>query len=204
MVRELIEHRPGDFRIVALDRSPAMVKACANVAAGRPGITPQVGRVEAIPSADAAFDVVLAMGVLEYVDVMTALAEITRVTKPGGLVMVTMLNPLSPYRFIEWHVYPLLLRIANALTGRTANTPRRPKDAGIHAFRAPIVHAMMVAAGLRPTDLAYYDVTFLVPPIDRLLRRWSRSRPVRIERTVSRGWRRWLGTAYMIAARRPS
>lgn len=202
MVHELLERRPADFRIVALDRSSAMVAACARIAAGKKNVTTLVGRIEAVPYADATFDVVLAMGVLEYANVPAALAEIARVTKPAGLVLVTMLNPRSPYRFVEWHIYPPLSRLANALIGTGTRRPRRPSDAGISAYRASALRAMMVAAGLRPFDLAYYDVTFLVPPIDRLIRGWTRRRQIRPERTISRGWRRLWGTAYMIAARR--
>jgi ubiquinone/menaquinone biosynthesis C-methylase UbiE len=202
MVRELLQRRPADFRIVALDRSPAMVAACAQVAGGRNDVTTLVGRIEAMPFAAATFDVVLAMGVLEYVNLMTALAEIARVTKPGGLVMVTMLNPTSPYRLIEWHVYPALMRMGNVLTSPEKHRPRDPRAAGIHAYRAPALREKMLATGLRPIDLTYYDVTVLVPPIDRILHRWTSGWPGRAERAVGRGMRKWLGTAYMIAARR--
>jgi ubiquinone/menaquinone biosynthesis C-methylase UbiE len=205
MVRELLDSRPGAFRITALDRSPAMVDACARRAAGTDTVRALVGRIEAMPLPDACFDVVLAMGVLEYTDVGAALAEITRVTRPGGLVLVTMLNPASPYRFVEWHIYWPLLRVVGAVETLLSVAPERrhsPVRTGIRAYREGALRRRMVAAGLRPVDAVYFDVTMLVPPIDRLMRRWRRGQQPPPERTISRGWRKRFGTAYLLVARK--
>ena len=51
-----------------------------------------------MPFDDREFDVVLGMGVLEYTNAPAALADMARVSKPGALVLVTMLNPVSPYQ----------------------------------------------------------------------------------------------------------
>lgn len=201
MVRELLDSRPSDFRITVLDQSPAMVEACA-LRAGN-NVHAQVGRVEAMPLPDASFDVVLAMGVLEYTESTAALSEIARVTRPDGLVLVTMLNPMSPYRFVEWHVFWPLLRVLRAVETLLNVPPGRRHgrvETGIRAYRERTLRRMMVAAGLRPVSAAYFDVTLLVPPIDRVVRRWARGWQKRPERTISRGWRKWLGTAYLVVA----
>lgn len=203
MVRELLDSRPGDFRITALDRSPAMVEACALASANN--VRALVGRVETMPFPDASFDVVLAMGVLEYTESTAALAEIARVARPDGLVLVTMLNPMSPYRFVEWHVFWPLLRVLRAVETLLNVPPDRrhgPVETGIRAYREQTLRGMMAAAGFRPVDAAYFDVTLLVPPIDRLVRRWARGWQKRPERTISRGRRKWLGTAYLVVARK--
>jgi ubiquinone/menaquinone biosynthesis C-methylase UbiE len=111
----LLQSRPRDFRITVLDQSPAMVEYCAANTRPAGGVRPTVGRLEALPYADGTFDVTLAMGVLEYVDARRAIGELCRVTRPGGLVVVTMLNPLSPYRVVEWFFYWPLLRIIEAV-----------------------------------------------------------------------------------------
>jgi ubiquinone/menaquinone biosynthesis C-methylase UbiE len=201
MVQELLDSRPSDFRITVLDRSPAMVEACALRANNN--VRAQVGRVEAMPFPDASFDVVLAMGVLEYAESTTALTEIARVTRPDGLVLVTMLNPMSPYRFVEWHVYwPLLrvLRVVETLLHIPPDRRHGRPETGIRAYRERTLRGMMVAAGFRPVNATYFDVTFLVPPIDRVVRRWARGWQKRPEHTISRGWRKWMGTAYMIVS----
>ncbi len=60
---------------------------------GGAGATAEVqhGDVTAMPYADGAFDRVLASEILEHIpDVDAAIAEIARITKPGGLVAVTV------------------------------------------------------------------------------------------------------------------
>lgn len=73
-------------RVAALDLSPRMVELALER-----GVDARVGDVRELPFADAAFDAVVAAWMLYHVaDVDRALAEITRVLRPGGsLVCVT-------------------------------------------------------------------------------------------------------------------
>jgi ubiquinone/menaquinone biosynthesis C-methylase UbiE len=203
MVRELLDTRPEDFRIAAFDRSEAMVGQCAVRAQGSGDVVALVARAERMPFRDASFDVALAMGVLEYVDARAVLAEIGRVLRPGGRLLVTMLNPISPYRIVEWHVYwPLLRQLGRVEGWLHVLSDRRhgAADTGIHAYRERVFREMLVEAGLCTMDVAYYDVNMLLPPIDRVVRRSAHDWREHPERTVSRGWRRHWGTAYMVEA----
>lgn len=204
MVREILDSRPGDFRIIALDRSAVMVEACARRIADAADARALVGRIEALPFRDDRFDVVLAMGVLEYVDANVALAELARVARPGGTVVVTMLNPTSPYRFVEWHVFWHLLRVLGAVEtvlGVPADRRHRPPEGGLRTYRRRRLHKLLVASGLLPVDTVYFDVTLLVPPLDRLVRRWTWTRR-NPDRTISRGPLGRLGSAYLVASRK--
>ncbi|MFG2142838.1 class I SAM-dependent methyltransferase [Streptomyces sp. NPDC048696] len=202
LVRHLLDTRPGDFRITGCDLSPAMIDAATARAKDSGDVEWSVARVEAMPFPDNHFDVVVSMGALEYADADSGLREIARVVRPGGLVVVTMLNPLSPYRLVEWCLYWPLLRVLGRIEG-LFGTPRHAADvSGIRAIRLARLRRMMRETGLNPQDAVHYDVTPLVPPLDRLIRRWSRQWRDRPERTVSRGARRWLGTAYLLTARR--
>jgi SAM-dependent methyltransferase len=66
-----------------------------------------VGSAVGLPLASGAVDVCLSSNVLEHVkDWRTMLAEMVRVTKPGGIIFVTFTNWLSPYGGHEtapWH-----------------------------------------------------------------------------------------------------
>ncbi|MEV5977417.1 class I SAM-dependent methyltransferase [Streptomyces sp. NPDC052114] len=202
LVRHLLDTRPGDFQITGCDLSPAMVDAAAVRAKESGDAELTVARVEDMPFPDGHFDVVVAMGVLEYSDADAGLREIARVVRPGGLVVVTMLNPLSPYRLVEWFVYWPLLRALGRVE-RLFGAPRHAADvSGIRAIRPARLRRMMRRTGLTPEDAVHYDVTPLVPPLDRLVRRWSRTWRDHPEKTVSRGVRRRLGTAYLLKARR--
>jgi ubiquinone/menaquinone biosynthesis C-methylase UbiE len=61
----------------------------------------RVGSCEEIPYPNAHFDAVIAMGLLEYMDDMGPTCDdIARVTKPGGLVVLTIPNRTSMNRFL--------------------------------------------------------------------------------------------------------
>ena len=96
MVRELLDSRPGDFHITAMDSSLAMMQECASRVSEAESVALLVGGIEEMPLCDNSFDIVLAMGVLEYTEVPAALLEIHRVVRPDGRVLATMLNPASP------------------------------------------------------------------------------------------------------------
>ncbi len=205
MVLTLLKSRPHDFRITALDQSPAMVKYCADSVREVGEVRAMVGELEAMPLGDASFDVTLVMGALEYTNVQAAVQEISRVTRQGGLVIVTMLNPLSLYRLTEWFLYWPLLRMAGAIQrffGTPAERRRGARRSGVHALPAGKLQRLLRHVGLQPVDVIYFDVTPLIPPFDRLPRTKLKARQTAHARTVTRGWRRWMGTAYLVVARR--
>ncbi|MEV5982599.1 class I SAM-dependent methyltransferase [Streptomyces sp. NPDC052114] len=202
-VRRVLDTRPGDFRITAVDRAPAMIAEVSGRTADAE-VAKVVGEAEALPFPEASFDVVVAMGLLEYCDASVVLRELERVVRRGGLVLVTMLNPLSPYRLFEWGVYWPLLRLLGHVEGLLGRPPERrhgaPKS-GIRALSSRRLRRRMRESGLIPVDVVHYDLTPCVPPFDRLVSRWTR-RHERPADTASQGRCRWPGTAYVVAATR--
>jgi len=125
LVRHLLDTRNGDFRITACDRSQAMIDAVAQRVADADGVRLTVGRIENMPYSDGSFDIALVLGVLEYTDCASGVREIARVVRPGGMVVVTMLNPASPYRLFEWFVYWPARRVLAAVEGLLRMPPER-------------------------------------------------------------------------------
>lgn len=206
MARLLLQNRPGDFSITVLDQSAAMIRYCSENVRGVGSVHAAVGQLEAMPFTDANFDVALVMGALEYADMRSAIREISRVTRPGGLVIATMLNPLSPYRLTEWLLYWPLVRFLGVIE-MICRVPRSQRHgarhSGIRTVPPSRLRGLMRRAGLAPVDIIHYDITPLVPPLDRLPAIVRRTSRIPFERTLQRGgWSRWLGTAYLVAARR--
>jgi ubiquinone/menaquinone biosynthesis C-methylase UbiE len=203
IAQALLKSRPHDFRISVLDQSRAMVEYCAESARALGKVYPTVGELEALPYAAATFDVALAMGVLEYTNARAAVNEISRVTRPGGLVVITMLNPLSPYRISERVIYRPVIRMLGTLqTCLHVPVDRRLKvDAtGINALTSGKLRRLMAQAGLKPVNLVYYDFTLPVPSFGRQPSIADGAGSPGRERMVR--WSRWLGTGYLVAARR--
>ena len=91
-----------DGHVTASDLSPAMLEACTEHAreAGLTNLTCQQADAESLPFADDSFDRVTSrLGIMYFVDVQTALAEIMRVLKPGGVA--TFLVWDSPRRALD-------------------------------------------------------------------------------------------------------
>jgi len=204
MVSRLLDTRAGDFRITACDRSPAMMEAVARRVPAAGDTRLAVASIEDMPFEDDGFDVVLGMGVLEYVDVRLAVREIARLVRDDGLVVVTMLNPLSPYRLFDWFVHLPAVRLAGQVE-RLLRVPEGRRHAaaksGVRALTASRLRRVMRSEGLRPESLVYYDVTPLLPPFDRVIRRWARRWRDHPETTVRTGIRGRLGTGYLVTAR---
>jgi len=116
-----------------IDLSPGMLeKARAR------GLDVREASVTAIPFADASFDVTCAFKVLAHVpELGQALAEMARVTRPGGVVLAEFYNPLS--------LRGLLKRLGPA--GWISHTTR--EHAVYTRFDAPWVVPRVVPSSLR-------------------------------------------------------
>jgi ArsR family transcriptional regulator len=85
---------PHVARVVAVDHSPAMLRAARKRVAGLPNVDLRTGELERLPLETACCDAVLLLLALSYVsDPALALAEAARVSKPAGrLVVVDLLR----------------------------------------------------------------------------------------------------------------
>lgn len=97
-------------RVAAIDASEVMLARVAQNAA-RAGVAdlvvPMTSDAQRLELASATCDLVVAIGLLSWVErPELALAEMVRVTKPGGHVIVTMDNASSLARWLDpgWHV----------------------------------------------------------------------------------------------------
>ena len=128
------------FRSVAgVDVSPAEL---AIASAQHPQVSYTLSHAGRLPYDPGSFDVAFAACVLHHVDEddhASFGAEIGRVVRPGGLVVVFEHNPLNP-----------LTRLA---VRRTAF------DAGVHLLRARNVSSLLLNAGLESIQVVY--TTFL-------------------------------------------
>ena len=141
----LAAERAGQVR--ALDGADAMIALCKAEQAknGLSNISFETGMLDVLSDWEAAqFDVVLSSSVLEYVPAFEeTLAQMARVLKPGGRMIISMPNGLSRYRQLE--------RLAFRLTGK----PR------YYAYVCNIVtpdqlSQMLAANGLSVGETHYY------------------------------------------------
>jgi 2-polyprenyl-6-hydroxyphenyl methylase/3-demethylubiquinone-9 3-methyltransferase len=129
-------------RVVGLDLSQASLHVAARQLCRSGGLEAVFicGRAEALPFADASFEVVWCTDVLEHLaDLPAALAQMARVLKPGGLFLYDTINRSWLSRLLVIGFWESLARMA----------PR-----GTHDWRLfitpPELHRLLTHYGLQP------------------------------------------------------
>jgi ubiquinone/menaquinone biosynthesis C-methylase UbiE len=118
--------------VCALDRSPAMLgrtrdHAVTSGVGAR--VTPILGDTRRLMFPTGTFDLVIALGVLSWLQEPTAaMAELARVTRPSGHVLVTSLNSLDLARLLDPRRTPLLAPAKSAARLVAAGLGRLPRD----------------------------------------------------------------------------
>lgn len=128
------------LRVVAVDHHWEMLdKACRRIAMTAPaGVVIAQADAARLPVADGRFDLVVALGVLPWVnDPTVCMAEWVRVLRPGGALLVTISNRLR----LPWLLDPLH---TPALAGPRRHVKRLSAVLGhpLSARRGPIAHAL--------------------------------------------------------------
>jgi ubiquinone/menaquinone biosynthesis C-methylase UbiE len=186
--------------VVAVDFSPVMLvearKACAGLA-----VTYVEGDATSVPLPDSSFDVVICIGVLEYLpDTLRGLREIGRLLRPGGSAVVSVPNARSAWRLAE-RVHGPVMRRLRRLIGRRRDEqkmdsfPRR-------LFTVNELRQLFDAAGLAIARVGFYNhrlplIGTLSPSLSLHASRW-------LERGASPWLAKWLGGGIVVAVTRPA
>lgn len=153
---EMVERLVGrGFRYHGVDISAGMIAACRRRFAANAQVQFDAGDACRLPLPPAHFDVVLCLGMLEYVaDESAAIAALARVLKPGGVMIVSGQNAWSPYN--AWHRF-----IYSRITGRQA-------AAIVHEFHTEDEYRrLLTRQGLSVEDIVYFDFDLVPPPFNR-------------------------------------
>jgi len=148
--------RPSGAAVHGIDAAAEMI---ALARAAVPGADLRVGSLERLPWDDAAFDVVTGFNAFQFApDIVAALAEAARVTRPGGRVAVCNWGGAGPQDLIA------VTHDLQALAPDATLVPRRPVgDPGV-------LEELLRAAGLRPSATGDVAVPY-APPDRRTLER---------------------------------
>ncbi len=177
--------RPLGFRYVGADASVGMAHECRRRGGTDTGRFCAAASGEALPFADAAFDAVTILGALEYMEAPErALAECRRVLRPGGTLVVSLLNWSSLYR--------LLTRVRER-----RNPGKDPIPAG--QFTRWEAERALRRAGFAVRSVAYFDMELLPPTFAENHPKVAQHVAALFERLPGAlFW--WLGSAMLIEA----
>ena len=189
MVEQLLESGSEAFGV---DIAEGMISECEKSFSGNPNAHFSVGQIENLEFDDEFFDSVVCMGVVEYIaDDDIAVKEMARVTKPGGQVIITVPNRLSPYRIWDRNVYRILSNSAKKVIGR-------PKKGIWHKeYLEGRYRELLMSHGLVPTDVVYYSFKVMPSPLDVIFRKLTADIAAKLE-ILHRSKLGWLGTGFIV------
>jgi ubiquinone/menaquinone biosynthesis C-methylase UbiE len=148
---------------------------------------------ERLPFADASFDCVFCIETLEHVDdERAALAEIRRVLRPGGALLLTIPNKWYPFethglRILPWgQYYPFASWLPRALHARWAN--------------ARIYTPGDIRRLLAETGWQHVRLDWMLPPLDMLNPAWLRPPLRALLALLDRTPLRRFGVSLIVAA----
>lgn len=131
-----------------LDISPLMIVEAQKIKSEDVPLHCYLASTYELPFPDEKFDTVLAMGVLEYLDQpWKALEEMARVTKPGGVILVSYPNAHSPMRRVSQWIYKCFRKgtpfggslLFSLMEVRSAAASLKLKETGIKGYNAQLV-----------------------------------------------------------------
>jgi ubiquinone/menaquinone biosynthesis C-methylase UbiE len=151
---------PRAAAAVGLDLSTGMLRR-----ARERGLPVVQGSITDLPFPDAAFDVVCSFKVLAHVArIHDALAELSRVTRPGGHLVLEFYNPLS----LRWLIKRMKPPTAISDRAHDGEVYTRYDSMAAIERALPPGHAVVDLRGVRV--VTPFSAVFKVPPIDRLFR----------------------------------
>jgi ubiquinone/menaquinone biosynthesis C-methylase UbiE len=168
----------------------------------------RVGDIEAMSYAPESFDTAICSGVIEYLqEDSKALAELNRVLKPGGALIISVRNKACPARVIDLVSDPLKSSRSGSawLTSLKRMLTRNP-DAGItftpYRKHWPWeFHRSLRLAGFEKEDFRYYHFYPFFVPFDKVAPRFFVRAGLAMER-LTRGPLGWLASGYIVRARK--
>ena len=166
-VSEIVERVGPEGSLVGVDASGPMLALAAKRCEAHDNVSFHEGDVTALPVGDAEFDRVLSVQVLEYVaDIPAALAELKRVLKPGGRLLIWDVDwatvswrsedPDRMERFLRaWDEHLADPSLPRTLAARMREAGFEDVELEAHAFATADVSEETYAGALVPLMAAY-------------------------------------------------
>jgi ubiquinone/menaquinone biosynthesis C-methylase UbiE len=196
------------FRVHAIDSTGAMVEQARRNAAesGTAGLLSlEVGDVYSLAFGDGSFDLVVAIGVIPWLErALSAIQEVARVTKPGGYVILTTANRAGIASLLDPLVSPVLaplkLRVKNVFVrvGLRQQTPSMSFHSRRFIDKALASLGLVKTKGMtRGFGFSFFRRSILPEPLCTSLHH-------RLQRLADRGVPgfRSIGMAYLVLARK--
>lgn len=186
------------YTVTCTDAAPDMVSLARKAFPSLPETNFVVGDVYKLPFPDKSFDLVISMGLMEYLDDQAkAIQELKRVTNEGGTLIITFPYKWSPWR--TWNrIGVALIKPLRKILGRTSNNWLTHRE-----YTPKIVHDLLRPENLKITKTQFYNFKLIPYPFDKIFPRftvWQSRLCEKLDRTPLY----FLGTGFIVVVQRKS
>jgi SAM-dependent methyltransferase len=190
---------------LGLDGSARMIGECRRKFRGDPRARFAVGDAVALPFPSERFDAVVCAGVIDrVVRPESAIAEMGRVLRPGGILVLSVPNLLSPYGFWRSHVFYRAAGVLKRLVASLHPRLREPHLTWAARLWTPRAAIRAVRRAVGDVEgVAYYHFAVLPFPLDLRFPSLALRLAPRLE-GLREGRLRWLGAGFVLKVRKRS
>jgi ubiquinone/menaquinone biosynthesis C-methylase UbiE len=173
------------YEVYGVDTSREMIRICLERFGHTESAVFSVGAIEQLPCKTDGFDAVICKGVFDFLDSdHEALAELARVCKPGGTLILTLQHLLSPWR--AWTYY-----VARR---------RQPDHIRRRCYRAGSFIRRLQTYNMSVQDVVYCNFQLFLKPFDRLFPEPAVWTAKKLERYCRHSYLSWMATDFVIKA----
>jgi SAM-dependent methyltransferase len=197
MMISYLVRRGSEF--FGVDLSKEMINECKNRYDDQTNpVRLSVARIEELPFPSCSFDIALCMGVIEYSEnAYGAIQELSRVVKENGIVIISMLNKLSPYRLWERYIYKSSwVRLIKKALGI-----KIPEEPPLSLYTQSDFQNLLISNGLTVSEVVYYDFNLFPAPLDKRFPQLAVFVARKLE-FLGRTRLKSLGTGFIVMAKR--
>jgi ubiquinone/menaquinone biosynthesis C-methylase UbiE len=187
------------FEFFGIDISEKMIEECINNFGHANCTHFSVGKLQKLEFSDSSFDVVLCMGALEYVErdeIEDALAEMIRVLKPDGQIIMSLMNKNS---FFAWH-RRLKGKILKRIKGRDFQA--ESYDEFSKPFEENSIRALLNSKQLNNIETVHFGLNIYPYFLEWRIPNRLRIKVSKILDGVIRGFFKWPYMAFIVKARK--
>ena len=183
-------------KFFGVDLSIEMLLECVNIFDRMGTLNLSLGNIKRLPFPAGSFDVIFCLGVLEYVpESDIAIQELYRILNKDGILIVSMQNKYSPYRWWDRHVYrsDTANRMRKKFRGSRSELMLERTNS-LQKFQNILFNNRFVVK-----EYLYYNFNIWLRPLDRLFPMLSVYTSQRLE-FLGRSKLGVLGTEFIIKA----
>lgn len=191
------------FDFWGVDAAPNMIKECQANFGNLPAAHFSVGDAVHLDFPEGSFDMVICAGVIDHIrDYRQAIAEMLRVLRVGGILLVAFPNVVSPVAWWRNHAFYPAVRALRPLYFGLIGRPQPPalsSVATLHSRKS--AEDLIQESGGEVNTVVYYNFNPAISPLDEIFPRLTVWASERFERFRT-GSLRWLGCGFLVKGRK--